>query len=345
MFKKLSVLWILSISLTLILGCAASLPAEDESTDVAALFAQLEVPPHPRAAQSAVESQDEQASSAGVQYNFASALIPPPHPRVNAAGALVAGQDGLALHDPLPTRAAPLPTPTLIGQASGKERTDASTVVAIATATATVEPTAESTSVSTAVPTEESMPEPTPTAPLVTFYVHPEESTVSYQVYEEFAASDSHNLVTGKTQQVEGELTISLSEQPNIESGFFKVDIASLTSLDPRRDVAIQNEWLETAQYPSASFEIIEIRNGPNVWQENSKANFQMAGDLTIRGTTNEVLFDVSALLADGTIRATATANILMTDYGFEPPSVLNFVSAQNEVTLIVYLTAVQEES
>ena len=52
------------------------------------------------------------------------------------------------------------------------------------------------------------------------------------------------------------------------------------------------------------------------------------------------VTFDVSLKLEGEAITGVATTKILMTDFGFNPPSILGILKAGNEVTLEFRFTA-----
>ena len=75
----------------------------------------------------------------------------------------------------------------------------------------------------------------------------------------------------------------------------FVVDISTLKSDRSRRDRAIRTQWLESATYPLATFEVKEMRNFPADPQEGELISFQLAGDMTVKETTVEVVWDVTA--------------------------------------------------
>ena len=59
----------------------------------------------------------------------------------------------------------------------------------------------------------------------------------------------------GRTSAVTGELTVSGTE---VQSGSFSVDLTQVTSDEDRRDDAFQGRIMETATYPTATFELTE---------------------------------------------------------------------------------------
>ena len=61
---------------------------------------------------------------------------------------------------------------------------------------------------------------------------------------------------------------------------------------------------------------------------------------MTIREVTKPVTFDVRGKLEGDTITGTATTQILMKDFGFDPPSIGGMLTVQDGVTVTVNFTA-----
>ena len=181
-----------------------------------------------------------------------------------------------------------------------------------------------------------------------TFQVVPAESDASYTVEEEFFNGAVSRLgkdlgfftAIGLTQEVNGQLTLNLADVPSLESGEITVDISTLTSDDDRRDGRIREKYLESAKYPLATFVATGIEEGPASYEEGQEVSFKLVGDMTIRESTTPVTFDVTAKLEGDTITGVATTQLLMTDFGFDPPDVGDFMKAENEVLVTVNLTA-----
>jgi polyisoprenoid-binding protein YceI len=74
-----------------------------------------------------------------------------------------------------------------------------------------------------------------------------------------------------------------------------------------------------------------------------TKTNFTLhtIGTLTVAGKTNDVTMDVNATrLADGTVKATGTLPIKMTDYGIKPPTAMfGTLKTGNEIKVSFELT------
>jgi polyisoprenoid-binding protein YceI len=120
------------------------------------------------------------------------------------------------------------------------------------------------------------------------------------------------------------------------------VDLRTLTTDSDRRDQAIRERWLESDKFPFAEFVSTDALELPASYIEGQEVAFKLVGDMKIRDVTKQVTVDVVGKLEGATITGSATTMILMTDFGFEPPSVGGFVSVENEVTVKMTFTATE---
>ena len=183
-----------------------------------------------------------------------------------------------------------------------------------------------------------------------TFAIDPAASQASYTVDEEFFSGAVERLgktlgfftAVGVTDQVEGELSLTFDPAPLLSGGEFRVDISALTSDDQRRDDRIREQHLESLRFPIATFKPTAIENFPADYTEGQPVTFDLAGEMTIRDITQPMTFAVTATLDGNTLSGTATGTLLMTDYGFDPPAIQNFMTAENEVLVTVDFTATE---
>jgi len=181
-----------------------------------------------------------------------------------------------------------------------------------------------------------------------TFQVVPEESDASYTAEEEFFGGAVTQLgkelgfftTIGVTQEVNGQLTLNLGSPLTLESGEITVDISQLTSDDDRRDGRIREKFLESARYPIATFVATSIEGAAESYEDGQEFTFQLLGDMTIREITKPATFEVTASLTEDTITGVATTQLLITDFGFDPPDMSGMFTVQNEVLVTVNLTA-----
>lgn len=206
-----------------------------------------------------------------------------------------------------------------------------------------------------AAPTQ--APTPADTAPQAapatgdvrTFQIVADASQASYTVEEEFFSGAVSRLgkqlglftTVGATDQIDGQITLDLSgSTPQVVGGEFVVDISSLTSDDQRRDRTIRERFLQSSTYPEARFTVTGAENLPANYQPGQSAQFRLLGDMTIHESTQPVAFDVTATLDGDTLTGTATTELLMTDFGFDPPEIGGLMKAENNFVVTVDFTA-----
>jgi polyisoprenoid-binding protein YceI len=173
-----------------------------------------------------------------------------------------------------------------------------------------------------------------------TFKIVPEQTEASYEVQEQFLNRDLPNMAVGKTNAVEGEFQFSADGKPTGQVTKITVDLRTLTSSDRRRDNRIRGRWLESDKYPFAEFTSTEAQNLPESYSEGQDVSFKLAGNMTIREVTKPVTFDVTGRLQGDTVTGTATTEVLMKDFGFDPPSVAGMLTVRDGVKITVNFTA-----
>jgi polyisoprenoid-binding protein YceI len=194
--------------------------------------------------------------------------------------------------------------------------------------------------VSNTPPVAATLVAPTTTPGAAVYRIDPARSQASYRVDETFF--DNRGLVTalGTTNAVAGDLLLDRGNLAASRVGEIVVDISQLQSDEPNRDNAIRNEWLESARYPLATFKNASLHDIPSSWREGEPFRVKMAGDLTIRTTTRNVIWDVEMAMEGDELRGKATTEIRMSDFGFQPPS-LSILRVEDDVALAIDFVAV----
>ena len=204
------------------------------------------------------------------------------------------------------------------------------------TAPATTAPTLEA--VATTAPTEaatEAPPVATPTdagvpvtdepvgavTGLRTYSFDTSQSSASYSV-DEFFLQEGNRLGTavGVSSEISGDLQINFDDPTASPLGTVTVDISVLKSDSNQRDNAIRRQWLESSTYPLATFTATEIQGLAGAPSQGQTVTFKLIGDMTVRETTLPVTWDVTATLDGEALKGTATTQIMMADFGVEPP-------------------------
>jgi polyisoprenoid-binding protein YceI len=121
------------------------------------------------------------------------------------------------------------------------------------------------------------------------------------------------------------------------------VDLATLSSDEPNRDNFIKRDTLQVSRFPTAEFVPTKTIGLTVPLPTSGSFTFTLTGNMTIRGKTKEVTFDVTAKRDGGDLTATATANPSWRfgDFGMTAPSVpLRVVSVTDEIRVSIDIVA-----
>jgi polyisoprenoid-binding protein YceI len=146
--------------------------------------------------------------------------------------------------------------------------------------------------------------------------IDPATSAVGYRVVEVLFGQDTEGV--GRTSAITGGLTLSGTQ---VTAADFEVDMATVTSDEDRRDNQFRGRLMDTENFPTATFALtapIELGTAPT---DGAAVTATATGDLTLRGTTNPVTFDVQAQQGSGTIQVVGSTDIVFADYGIPDPS------------------------
>ena len=167
------------------------------------------------------------------------------------------------------------------------------------------------------------------------FVVVPAESQVIYRAGEVFFGQNNRfNVAVGTTNAIQGEVWIDRADPRRSRIGTITVNISTFKSDQDGRDNAIRTRWLESARFPTAEFTPTAVHGLPDTYIPGREAHIGIVGNLRIREATKPVTFDATLKLDGNELRGAAKTTILMTDFGFTPPSLLGILKAQNQVNL-----------
>ena len=142
------------------------------------------------------------------------------------------------------------------------------------------------------------------------------DSTVGYRVKEILAGLETEG--AGRTDKVTGTLTIAGTQA---SAASFEVDMTSITSNSDRRDNQFHGRIMSTAQFPTATFTLTKPIDFGTVPADGQSITTKATGDLTLRGVTRSVTFDVEAKLQSGRIGVLGNIPITFADYQIPNPS------------------------
>lgn len=163
------------------------------------------------------------------------------------------------------------------------------------------------------------------------YQVVAEESEASYAVDETFLGQNRDAVAIGRTSAITGAIVI---QDGVIQPSVVEVDLTTLKSDQERRDKRVQ-ETLDTANHPKATFAIAGAEGNP-VLKPGEETAVKLEGTMRIKGVDRPVTFDARVRLDGDQIWLNATTEFAMTDFGIEPPNVLNLIAVQDRVRVDV---------
>jgi polyisoprenoid-binding protein YceI len=171
----------------------------------------------------------------------------------------------------------------------------------------------------------------------------PGESTARFELEEDLRSAvtgwsqGARITVVGTTDQVVGELALDLANLAATEIGEIRMNARTLKTDEFFRTRAIQNQILLTEEYEFITFLPTSIEGLPDSAEVGESVTFNITGDLTVRDTTLEQTFAVTATVVSNTqIEGSASTVIDRESYGLTIPNVANVTFVEEEVELYI---------
>lgn len=144
-----------------------------------------------------------------------------------------------------------------------------------------------------------------------------------YRIDELFGGDTVSRTAVGRTEAVEASMTIEGNEVTGLD---VTADLTQLESDQARRERYLQNSALEISTFGTATFEaqaatitVVPVLGEP--------VTIEVTGTLTLHGVSNDITVPVEARWNGESIDVAGNADIVLADYGIEPPEIGGFVS------------------
>jgi polyisoprenoid-binding protein YceI len=168
----------------------------------------------------------------------------------------------------------------------------------------------------------------------------PAESQARFVIDE--VLNNSPKTVVGTTDQIGGELAVNLADPSQTRVGTITINARTLTTDSEFRNRAIKNQILATNNYEFITFTPSQIVGLPADAQAGQSYTFQIVGDLTIKGVTRPITFDVTVNpVSNERLEGKASSTITYADFGISIPRVPNVASVADQVRLELDFVAV----
>jgi polyisoprenoid-binding protein YceI len=160
-------------------------------------------------------------------------------------------------------------------------------------------------------------------------------SQVGYRVPEVLFGQSTE--AVGRTGAVTGSVTIAGT---TVSDATFTADLTKVTSDEGNRDRQFQGRIMDTASFPTATFTLTEPITLASLPANREEVTVKATGDLTLKGKTNAVTFDLTARRNGDTVEVNGSIPIHFADYGISNPSFgPASVGDDGELELLLVLT------
>lgn len=162
----------------------------------------------------------------------------------------------------------------------------------------------------------------------------PAATKARFRVKEQFANQTVMAEAVGETDKVTGQLVIDSTGKINRDQSKFTVDMNSLKTDQAQRDNFIKRGTLGVSQFPTAQFVPTEIKGLASPLPTSGDVQFQLVGDMTVRGVTKPVTWDVTGKIEGQSLVGQAKTAFKFGDFGMEAPRVPILAAVEDNIRL-----------
>ena len=175
------------------------------------------------------------------------------------------------------------------------------------------------------------------------FVIDASQSTATYEVDEILRGEP--NRVVGTTSEVAGQVLVDPLDLGSIEFSPILINPRTFVTDDSRRDRQVRGPLVLNSasdEFELITFEVTRVDGLPDSVSVGETMTATIVGDLTIKGTTQETAFELTASMPDDrTLTGSATAVVLRSDFGIDIPRVASVAGVDDEVTIGLDFVAV----
>lgn len=148
-----------------------------------------------------------------------------------------------------------------------------------------------------------------------------------------FSVTTSRDTVNYEIDKVTGSWELNTAD-PAQTKAEGTVDVTSMDSGNSQRDKHISEaEYLDTAQFPNASFKATSFDGLPTAWKSGEVHDVSITGELTVKGITKEVVFTGQTSYDQGALKLEASTVVTFSDFGMKNPHTV-VMDTENNLTV-----------
>ena len=159
-------------------------------------------------------------------------------------------------------------------------------------------------------------------------------SRARYRVRERLLGRELDNDAVGETTAITGSIALTSAGAIVPTASSFLVNMTGLKSDETRRDRYVQTRVLETDSFPTTRLAVTGVRGLPTPVPTSGRVQFQLIGDLTLRGVTRPTTWNVTANVNGNQLTGTAATAFTFTDFKLMQPKVRVVLSVADTIRL-----------
>jgi polyisoprenoid-binding protein YceI len=177
-------------------------------------------------------------------------------------------------------------------------------------------------------------PPPDPTKPAKLEIT--EGTKARYKVREQLAGISFPSDAVGTTEAVTGTIVVNPDGTIDAAKSKITVDLRTIKSDQQMRDGYIQSRTLETEKFPMLEFVPKRATGLPAPLPSGmqAQAGFQLIGDMTLHGVTNEVTWNIVATFGNELVAGRATTTLQFDTFKLTKPSLARLMSVEDKIEL-----------
>lgn len=177
----------------------------------------------------------------------------------------------------------------------------------------------------------------------VSFVIDQSRTQARFEIDEVLNGAPSH--VVGTTDQVVGQVRVDMNDLTSVEFSEIVINARTLDTDSERRNRAIRGPLILDSgsdENELITFQVTSADGLDGAAETGRSVEFSLTGDLTIKGTTQPVTFDVTVTRVDErTLEGSATAGVTRDMFEIGIPSVPGVADVTNEVLIGLGFVAV----
>jgi polyisoprenoid-binding protein YceI len=159
-------------------------------------------------------------------------------------------------------------------------------------------------------------------------------NTARYRVRERLMGKERDNDAVGQTSAIAGSIGLDANGALVRVGSLFTVEMAGLKSDQSRRDTYVRNRLLRTDSFPSTRLAVTGVRGLPWPLPAAGRLQFELLGDLTVKGVTRPTTWSVNAMVNGDRLTGTAATAFTFEQFQISQPKVSVVLSVSDTIRL-----------